>query len=215
MFKEELSASMGKFLMENEHKMIVAAKDCIYFVKRYSDILAFYIRCKDKRNRGGGIKVDFFFMPIVIPNDDVFLSGAGVCIKVFPEGGICEGDVMLSAGRKIVALEGSMDKFSDIILRELENPFFPNGKLPVNTITFIIYNKIREDKNMQQEFGVLKKDVCKLMKGKKTKEAYQQCHDFMKRLPSVYFESNGISINPNIDGKRFAEQIYAQHILGA
>ena len=65
MFKEELSASMGKFLMENEHKMIVAAKDCIYFVKRYSDILAFYIRCKDKRKRGGGIKVDFFFMPII------------------------------------------------------------------------------------------------------------------------------------------------------
>ena len=68
MFKEELSASMGKFLMENGHKMIVTAKDCIYFVKRYSDILAFYIRCKDKRNRGGGIKVDYFFMPIVIPN---------------------------------------------------------------------------------------------------------------------------------------------------
>lgn len=32
MFKEELSVSIGKILMENGHKMIVTKKDCVYFI---------------------------------------------------------------------------------------------------------------------------------------------------------------------------------------
>ncbi|MCM1181753.1 MAG: hypothetical protein NC337_00065 [Roseburia sp.] len=214
MFKEELSASVGKILTENGYKMTVASGACIYFIKRYSDVLAFYVRCRDKRKHGGGIKIEFFFMPIVIPNDEVFSSGAGICIQVFPDGN-CEGDVMLSAGRKLIAIERNMNKFSPVILKELETPFFPNGKIRVDTRTFLIYNSIEKDENVRQEFRALKKDVCRLMKNKNTKEACQLCRDFMKRLPAVYFGGKGLGINPDIDSMRFAEQIYAQRMAGA
>ena len=213
MFKEELSVSIGKILMENGHKMIVTKKDCVYFIKRYSEMLAFYIRCRDRRRYHRWIEVELFFMPIIIPNDDVFLSQAGICIQVFPHGN-CEGDKKISAGKKIIAIEENMANFSELVLRELEEPFFPNGKLPVNKITFLIYNRIKEDESIRQEFKILEKDVCRLMKSKKTKQAYQQCCDFLKQLPSIYFEGQGVTVNPAVDSRRFAEQIYAQNMLG-
>lgn len=214
MFKEELSVSIGKILMENGHKMIVTKKDCVYFIKRYSQELAFYIRCRDRRQCHRWIEVEMFFMPIVIPDEEVFLSQAGICIQVFPHGN-CVGDKMISAGNKIIALEANMANFSELVLRELEEPFFPNAKFPVNKISFLIYNRIKEDESIRQEFVKLERDVCRLMKGKKTKQAYQQCCDFLKQLPSVYFEGKGVAVNPTIDCRRFAEQIYAQNMAGA
>lgn len=213
MFKNELSVSIGKILMENGHKMIVTRKDCIYFVKRYSEILAFYILCKDSRHCHKWIEVELFFMPIVIPDDNVFSSQTGICIQVFPHGN-CEGDKMISAGKKIIAIEDSMTNFSELVLKELEAPFFPSEKFPVNKITFLIYNRIKKDESIQQEFKILEKNICRLMKSKKIKQAYQQCCDFLKRLPSTYFERNVIVVNPMVDSRRFAEQIYAQNILG-
>ena len=41
-FRQEITRSLGKVLKQNDYKMEPMSVDCIYFIKRYSDELAFY-----------------------------------------------------------------------------------------------------------------------------------------------------------------------------
>lgn len=60
MFKEDIERTIGKVLKDNGHKSIPIAKHCIYYIKRYSDKLGFYIRCIDNRHHNGGISIQMF-----------------------------------------------------------------------------------------------------------------------------------------------------------
>lgn len=214
MFKEDIARSIGQILKANKYKMIVLSKYCVYFIKRYSDELAFYIRCTDNRNHNGGISVEMFFSPIEIPADNILSLKAGIHMHILTvyRDDITD-DVMVSAGEKIIAIEKNIGNLSNVILDELEEPYFHNRRISIYKNARVIYNTIKEDVTISQEFEQLKKDVSKMIKGGKTRQAYQLCHDFVDKLSIDYFRNKGIDLEFSDIRSNFSEQLYAQCVL--
>lgn len=80
--KKEMQETIGKVLKENKHKIIPLSPYSIWFVKRYSDKLAFYVNCFDNRDRKGGIKVTLYFTGITIPDDSISTFHLGLKIPI-------------------------------------------------------------------------------------------------------------------------------------
>lgn len=215
MFKEDMARSIGKVLVSNKHKKLVLTSDYVMFIKRYSEELAFYIKCCDKRKWDQGISVEIIFTTIGTPDDSLFVSGVGIHAQILMVIDDITDDIMIRAGEKIIVMEDSLSGFADFVLAELDNAYFQTRRLGIYKRGLLIYKIIKEDESMRKEFDSLKEDVCKLIKSRKTKQAYQRGRDFMEQLPDNYFEDKETDLGTDLDTSTFAEYIYAQCILDA
>ncbi|MCM1181754.1 MAG: hypothetical protein NC337_00070 [Roseburia sp.] len=212
MFKEELEQSIGKILVSKGYKKITQGSDYVMFIKRYSEKLAFYVKCRDKRKWNQGISVEMIFTTIGTPDDGLFISGVGIRVQVLtiPD---TDNNMLLRAGEKILAMEDSLGGFDAFVLEELNNEYFQTNRLPIYRRGLLIYEIIQEDENLREALRVLMEDVRRLIKTRKERQSYQQSHDFMEQLPDGYFEDKGIRGLTRLDVSTFAEYIYAQCIL--
>ena len=53
MFRDNIKRTIGTVLKANGHKMTELGSGCIYYMKRFSPELAYYIRCSDNRSSQG------------------------------------------------------------------------------------------------------------------------------------------------------------------
>lgn len=215
MFKEDMARSIGRVLVSKGHKRSILARDYIMYIKRYSEELAFYIKCFDKRERNQGISIEMIFTTIGTPDDSLFVSGVGIHMQILTVLGDADAGIMIRAGEKIVELEDSLSGFADFVLNELDNAYFQTKRLPIYKRGVLIYKIIKEDGQMKQKLYSLKEEVCKLIKNQKERQAYQRGHDFMKELPDDYFKDKELDHITDMDISTFAEYIYAQCVLDA
>ncbi|MDE5825461.1 MAG: hypothetical protein K2N44_05115 [Lachnospiraceae bacterium] len=213
MFKDDIVRSIGVVLKENGHKMIDLGRGCIYFMKRYSPDLAFYIRCSDNRNYQGDISLELFFTAVDIPCDSLCTFGIGVHIQVLRVFDDITDELMRASGEKIVVIENGIGGLSQAILNELETPYVMTGRIPVYKRQRAIYKLVEEDESIRQEFEMLKKDVCQKIRNRRDKQAFQLGGDFAKHLSKEYFRNKGIDLDfEDIQGY-FCSHVYAQCIL--
>lgn len=215
MFKEDMARSIGKILVNNKYKKLVQTNDYVMFIKRYSEELAFYVKCKDKRKWNRGISVELIFTTIGLPDDSLFVSGVGIHTQILTVIDDVTDDIMIQAGEKIIAMEDSLAGFADFVLAELDNAYFQTRRLGIYKRGLLIYKIIRDDESVGEEFDSLKEEVCKLIKSRKTKQAYQRSHTFIEQLPDGYFEDKQTDLGTDLDIATFSEYIYAQCILDA
>lgn len=213
MFKNNIERSIGKVLKDNKHNVIHIAKHCSYFMKRFSDKLAFYVRCSDNRHHNGAIEIRIFFTAIQLPDDGLTSFNAGMDIHILTLYSDITDEIMIAAGEKIVAIENSIGSAADIILAEIEKPYFQSKQLQVFKKTLLIYDTFSKDESLQEKFDSLKSEVCKLVKRKKNVEIYQLCSDFVDSLPTEYLKKKEINLEVNRIKNILAEQLYAQCIL--
>jgi len=214
LFKDNLKRTIGKVLKENGYKERILHKDCVYYLKRFSDKLAFYIRCSDSRDNNAGAMVEMFFTAIQYPDDRILSLEAGIHIHILTVWEELADEVLIAAGEKIVAIEQGIGNASDTIVKELESPYFLNQRMKVYNTILQVYNTLNEDIELQDEFNLLKKQVSGVAKKKSLKEAYAFCDEFVDKLPNAYFEKKGIKQDLEGIKDMLAEQISAQCLLG-
>lgn len=211
MFSEDIARSMEPVMRSAGHNMKVYDKECVYFFKRYSDKLGFYIRCF----RSSGISVELFFRPIDIPDDRMLTFEVGLHIHIATIYEDISDELMASIGKKIILIENNIGNMSTAVLQELEEPYILTKRIPIYKRIILVYDTVKNDESIQQEFNNLKENVCKMLKAKKNRKAFQLGHDFIQSLPSDYFKNKGVELKFGSldleDG--FAEQVYAQCIL--
>ena len=215
MFKEDMARSIGSVLVSKGYKRSILTKDYIMYIKRYSEELAFYIKCLDNRERNQEISIEMIFTTIGTPDDGLFVSGVGIHMKILTVLGDAADDIMIRAGEKIVELEGSLSGFADFVLNELDNAYFQTKRLPIYKRGILIYKIIKEDEQMRQKLHLLKEEVCKLIRNQEERQAYQQIDDFVEELPDDYFEDKELGRITDMDISEFTEYIYAQCVLDA
>lgn len=208
-----MAKSIGKVLMNKGHKRSILASDYVMYIKRYSEELAFYIKCLDKRDRDQGISIEMIFTTIETPGDGLFVSGVGIHMQILTVLGEITDDILIRAGEKIIAVEDSLGGFEDFVLNEFNDAYFQTKRLPIYRRGILIYKIVKEDEQLKQELESLRQAVCMLIKGRKARQAYQRSHDFMERLPDNYFEDKELGDITDRDVSTFAEYIYAQCVL--
>ncbi|MDE7423929.1 MAG: hypothetical protein K2N51_09580 [Lachnospiraceae bacterium] len=213
MFKQDIERTVGKVLNDNGYRERYLAKGCIYYIKRYSDKLAFYVRCTDNRHHDGAVSVEMFFTAIQLPDDRIVTFDVGVHIEILEVYFGITDKLMIAAGKKVVAVESNIGKVSSVILEELKQPYFPKKRNEVFKDILLIYDTINEDICLQEEFNSLKKEVCKCIKKNRTSEILPLCSEFIDRLPTDYFNVRNIEIDIDEIKDCLEEQIYAQCIL--
>lgn len=213
MFKEDIVRTIGKFLKDKNYNEVCIDKCCIYYIKRYSDELAFYIRCSDNRHHNGGVSVEMFFTAIQIPDDRLITFGVGVHIHILTIYFDITDEMMVAAGEKIVAIENNIGNVSNVILQEIKSPYFPNRRNQIFNEILLVYDAINEEASIREEFILLKSNVCKAIKRKKSTEIFQLCNDFVDNLSADYFIVRGIDLDINRIKNILAEQIRAQCML--
>ena len=216
MFSEDIARAMEPVMRSAGHNMKVYDKECVYFFKRFSDKLGFYIRCIDERVRRESISVELFFRPIDIPDDRMLTFELGLHIHIAT---ICDEDIsdelMASIGKKIIIIENNIGNVSTAVLQELEEPYILTERIPIYKRGILVYDTVKNDESIRQEFNNLKENVCKMLKAKKNRKAFQLGYDFIQSLPSDYFKNKGIELTFDREdlGDDFSEQVYAQCIL--
>lgn len=211
-FKKEMQETIGKVLKENKHKIISLSPHSIWFIKRYSEKLAFYINCFDNRERKGGIEVTLYFTGIVIPDDSISTFRLGLKIPITNICPILEAsedhrrmiiktdfeipkEQMIGAGRKIVDIENSMSAdTANMILEEMKNPYISNVRMEWYSDLIQIYDALNEDLEWKEEFELLKQEC---YRNYKKKNKYEICSNFVDKLPENYFKEKGIMFKFN------------------
>ena len=216
MFREDIERTMGRVLKAEKYRMIILDGSCVYFIKRYSDELAFYIRCMDSRDRNHGVSVEMFFSPIETPADNILSLKTGIHIRILTEYEDITDDIMISAGKKVAAIEKNIGSLSNVILEELNEPYFPSRRISFYKKGVTVYRTVEEDTALREEFERLIKNEKRMIRSKKTKQAYQLGHEFIGQLPEDYLRSKGIDLELSDSNKReFAIHVYAQCALDA
>lgn len=213
MFKEDIERTVGKVLKDNGYRGVFLDKRCIYYIKRYSDKLAFYVRCSDNRPRNGAIAVEFYFTAVQLPDDRIVTFEVGVHIEILKVYFDITDELMIAAGKKVVAVESNIGKVSSVILEELKHPYFPKKRNEVFADILLIYDTINEDICLQEEFKSLKKEVCKCIKKNRNSQIFPLCSEFIDRLPNDYFNIRNIELDINKIKDMLEEQVYAQCML--
>lgn len=214
MFKDDIKRTIGKVLNKNGYKMITLDSGCVYFIKRYSEQLAFYIRCSDNRKYSGGVHIQLFFSPIQRPDDSITTFGIGIEINVLTVFNVTD-EIMIKAGDKIVAIEKEIGCCSPVVLNELEEPFFVPRCYEFYKNLLLVYNSVAENIEIRESFEQLKENVRKMIKKRKDREAYRLGYNFIENLSKDYFEQRGIVLELSDIKNYFAEQLYSQCILDA
>ena len=208
MFKEDIERTIGKVLKDNGHKSIPVSKYCIYYIKRYSDKLGFYIRCSDNRHHNGGISIQMFFTAIQIPDDRIVTYSAGLDIHILTIYRDITDEIFVGAGKKVIAIESNMGNLSDTVLEELESPFLPQKRSQIVRKVLTIYDMISKEWN--DELSALRSKAYKAVKKKRYTEIFQLCSDFIDNLPTDYFQGIVSDMDLHTIKNEFSEQIRAQ-----
>lgn len=216
MFKQDIVRSIGKILKNNQYKMIPLDSRCIYFAKRYSDKLAYYIRCTDNRCVNGTVSVKYFLAPIRNPDDSIIRMNMGVHIQILEvKEDEYTDEIMEAAGKKIISLEKKMSRLFTIVNEEIEFPYFPSGLTRAYENELLIYDTIMNEVKVKEEIITLKNNLCESIKKKKKISTYDMCREIMMKFSPDYFQNAGINkeIDEIID--IFLEQLCAQCELDA
>ena len=224
MFNEDIARSMGPVLKADGYKMILLDRYRVYFIKRYSDKLGFYVVCKDMGNEG--YDIELCFRPIDMPDDRMldFWPGLQILFSTFYLEKSDES--MIIVAKKLLATEKIIgnDNVSATILQELQEPYELSNSILTRRMgiyqrVLCIYDTIKSDESIQQEFKILMENVCKCLKGKtkNDRKAFQLGKDFINNLPEDYFKNKGIELQfEGVDlGGSFSSYIYAQCVLDA
>lgn len=214
MFKEDIERTIGKVLKSNGDKAIPIGKNCIYYIKRHSDKLGFYIRCIDNRHHNGGITIQMYFTAIQIPDDRITTYSPGLEIHILTIYRDVTDEMMIGAGEKIIAIESNVGNMSRIILEEIQPPFLPQKWSLIFKEIYALYDMINEDENWQDEVTLLKKKVSKAVKSKRYAEIFQLCSEFIDNLPTGYFQEKMGNMDMNTIKNDFSEQLRAQCMFG-
>ena len=213
MFKEDIERTVGKVLNDNGYREVFLGKRCIYYIKRYSDKLAFYVRCSDNRHHDGGVSVEMIFTAIQLPDDRIVTFEVGVHIEILTVYFDITDELMIAAGKKVVAVESNIGKVSSVILEELRQPYFPKKRNEVFKNILLVYDTINEDICLREEFNSLKKEVCKCIKKNRNSQILPLCSEFVDSLPIDYFNVRKIELDINKIKDMLEEQVYAQCML--
>ena len=192
MFKQDIARTIGKVLKAEKYKMISYGKYEVYFFKRYSEELAFYVFCHDNRGLNKGIRIYIYFAPIQIPDGAITRLPSGINLRIAEvyENEISD-EIMIAVGNKIVAMTKRLEGFSGMVLKELEAPYFPNERWSFFQKILLVYNTINEDTNLKEEVEAIKNHGRKVVK-KKSTEIYTMCSELVDKLPQDYFAKVGI-----------------------
>ena len=236
MFKDDVKRTIGTILKESKHKMIPVSKHSIYFVKRYSDKLAFYINCFDNRAYDGPITVTLYFTGVTMPDDSILNFDLGISISILKMYQVQQSDeafkqfseedseiadrLMLTAGRKIVDIEAGIDeKMASMILNEIQSPYFSSKRMELYREKVKLYDVLNEDEELREEFALFKESYKKVYK---KAEAFELCSEFVDKLSEGYFEKKGITCkynsyyedNLSYIKNELSQYLYCQCLLG-
>lgn len=214
MFKQDITRSIGKILKNNQYKMIPLDSRCIYFAKRYSDKLAFYVRCVDNQCVNQTINIKFFFAPIRTPDDCIISMDMGIHINVLKvKEDEYTDEIMEVAGKKIISLEKRMGGLQNIINKEIEAPYFPSELTKAYSNELLIYDTIMNDENLKENIIVLKSRACENIKKKKRNATHDLCSEIIEKLPPNYFVNAGIDATTDEIIDIVSELLWAQCVL--
>lgn len=211
MLKEDIERTIGQVLKADNYKMINPSRESVYFIKRYSDDLAFYVRCSEDRCEG--LKIEMLFLPIDIPDDNLLSLEAGIHVNILTVYWDITDDLIASAGKRAIAIEKNIGDLSNVILNELNEPYFYNRRIADYKEERAIYGIVKEDTAIRQEFNCLKKNVGEMIKIKSMEQVYQLSYDFIEQLSIDYFKNKGIDLELSDIKSKFAAHVYAQCIL--
>ena len=213
MFSKCITKTIAKVLKANGYKKDVLDKECIYFFKRYSSELAFYVKCRDARRNNHGILVEMFLAPIDIPDDRIEVLPAGIHIVILK---VCADEftdeIMIGAGEKIIKLEKKLAVFENMILNELKAPYFPNGRWEVVTQTHLIYNTLNNEPQLRERINEFMSCWCNCTKKNKP-SVYDFVSELIDNMPKDFFDKIGIDYEKNIIKNRLSEYIRAHCLL--
>lgn len=214
MFKEDIQRSIGSVLKANGHKMVNLGRGRIFYIKRFSDKLAFYVQCVNEE-WNEQVTIEWFFTAIDWP-ESISHLGIGLHIPLLtmilgdkepledfpavyatPE---TADSVLIDIGKKIVALENSMGPVTEqMILTDLNNPYLPTGRDIVYKEEIQGYDILNEDEEFKEAFSELKINCYKTKK--KYSAIYELVSQFIDNLPENYFENKGVCFETNINCK--------------
>lgn len=214
MFKEDIERTIGKVLKHNGYKSVPIGKGCLYYIKRYSDKLGFYIRCTDNRHHNGGITIQMFFTAIQIPDDSITTFYQGLEIHILTIYEDVTDEMMIGAGKKVITIERNIGNMSGMILEEIKSPYFPQKRNELFQEILTIYDMINEDENWQDAVTILKDKAFKAVRNKRYAEVFQLCSAFIDKLPADYFQGKVFNMDINAIKNDFSEQLRAQCMFG-
>lgn len=206
-FKNEMQETIGIILKEHKHKIVALSPHSVWYIKRCSNKLGFYINCFGSRDRkAAGIKVEFYLTGINRVDDSISTFGLGLKIPITSVLPVQEKDEsnrvvirtdfrvsdeqMIGAAKKIIDIEERLSEdIKDMILEEAYTPYFSNNRLKIYRDKLQMYDTLNEDLKWKEEFELLKKDCYKNYKSPKV---FNFCNDFVEKLPSDYFKEKNI-----------------------
>ena len=199
--------------------MTELGRGCIYYMKRFSPELAYYILCSDNRSSQGDISFELFFTVVDVPCDVFLTFGVGLHVKILS---IYEGvaydlmstnEIITNAGEKIIGIENSIGGLAPVILDELEKPYYMNKKIPHYRLEREIYRQVEGDERVRSEFDTLKKEMCRIIKHGGNRKPRQLVMDFSAGLSDACFKGRGIDLEFSEIQEMFYQHLYAECIL--
>ncbi len=215
-FKQEIKSSIGKVLLANNHKIKYLSSGVIYFFKRFSEDLAFYICCRDCRKRENGIEVVFYFSPIHTADDTIRRLEVGIKINM---GNIVEEDIIAQAtdyGRKIISIENSIGCYEEVIMNEMRNPIIKTERLEYYMEhDYHYYHCFKNCKEIEEKWNLLHQNVIYDIKKNKFKNSKTICKEFIDSFDNEFFEKIGVDVSEDYFFDNFYSAVCTQCVLDA
>lgn len=212
MLKEILERTIWKILKKNNYKMTISDENDIWFVKRYSDELAYYVRCNRIESQKT-IYVTFYFTAIQVPDSRLATTDIGLKIEIGYSGEA--GKTLEAAGEKIVAIENNLGDVAEVIMDELEEPYFMLAINEPYNENMVIYEIIDGNESLQTELKELKCKGCECLREGDKEKLQSLCSAFIDKVPDRVWEEEKICFDKDKTKNCFAEQIFAQCVLDA
>lgn len=214
MFNQDIKRTIGMVLKANHYKLgrPSLGEGCVYYIKRYSQKLGFYIGCRDNRPHNGPITIDMYFTGIMQPDDRLMNFFPGIHVKIFEvyHRNVTD-ELILAAGKKIVAIEKHIASAAETVLNELVHPFFVGKEYPLLKVlmyseTLCVYDALKNDETTKNEFGLLEKNCYEAFRKKENEKTVDLCSEFLKKLPPDYFMKRGVYLED-------IKQLLADHLV--
>lgn len=231
MFNNDIKRTIGKTLKADGYMLAPPlGKGVVYYIKRHSEKLGFYVGCRDSRSLNGPITVYLHFTGLMNPDDSVmnFFSGLHVKILDVYDTEVTD-EVMIAAGNKIKVIEKYIGSSYNFVLQELISPCIDSDKRPFGQLAIyreyiLIYDTLKNDKNLQEEFVLLQnrcfENYKKMGESAERIERIALCSNFIDRLPKDYFIEKGIyeclNFTKDIENLKYglSSYIYVQALFG-
>ena len=200
MFEQDIKRSIGNILKKDGYRLSILSKDCVYFTKRYSDELAFYIRCFDSRSNNNGILVNLYFVPIQRADDSIESLPVGIKINVanikYTE---FIDEVMVAIGKKIIDISKKLVVYEFMIIDELKNPRFVNLKWERYTMIKNIYENLNNNSEYKSVIVNFKNEWINSKVKKNRPSGIEMFYKILEMSSTEYLKEIGVyDVNDNI-----------------